>query len=105
MAPTVHSFSAELEPLTLIEKFPGAYPGLLESGAGMAAASSGSRFDILPMANGECLSLRSDGRLSGPGAGSRGFFAALDDWWASLRLPEAESLLPFSGGWLLYLGY
>ena len=23
----------------------------------------------------------------------------------SLRLPEAESLLPFSGGWLLYLGY
>jgi hypothetical protein len=50
VAPTVHSFSAELEPLTLIEKFPGAYPGLLESGAGMAAASSGSRFDILPMA-------------------------------------------------------
>ena len=28
-------FSAELEPLTLIEKYPAAYPGLLESGAGM----------------------------------------------------------------------
>ena len=35
MAPTVRSFSADLEPLTLIEKFPAAYPGLLESGAGI----------------------------------------------------------------------
>ena len=106
VAPTVHSFSAELEPLTLIEKFPGAYPGLLESGAGMAAASSGSRFDILPMASGECLSLevrRTFVRAGAPAVVD--FSTALDDWWASLRLPEAESLLPFTGGWLLYLGY
>ncbi|MEP6548096.1 MAG: hypothetical protein ABJD53_11580, partial [Gammaproteobacteria bacterium] len=65
MAPTVRSFSAELEPLTLVEKFPAAYPGLLESGAGLAPAGipvagipvagipvagipvAGSRFDIL----------------------------------------------------------
>ncbi len=106
MAPTVRSFSADLEPLTLVEKFPAAYPGLLESVAGgMAAAAGGSRFDILPMAGGECLCLRSDGRLSGPHAGARGFLAALEEWWTALRLPEAESLLPFTGGWLLYLGY
>ena len=105
MAPTVRSFSADLEPLTLVEKYPAAYPGLLESGAASSAVSSGSRFDILPMASGECLRLKSDGDLSGPYAASEGFFAALDHWWSALRLPETESLLPFSGGWLLYLGY
>ena len=110
MAPTVRSFSAELEPLTLIEKFPAAYPGLLESGAGMAgagrpAARGGSRFDILPMARGECLRLGSDGRLSGPYAGISGFLNALEQWWSALRTPETAAALPFIGGWLLYLGY
>jgi anthranilate synthase component I len=105
VAPTVRSFSADLEPLTLIEKFPAAYPGLLESGAGMAAASSGSRFDILPMASGECLRLGRDGRLSGPYAGTQGFLTALERWWTVLRVPETVSPLPFTGGWLLYLGY
>ncbi len=115
MAPTVRSFSAELEPLTLIEKFPAAYPGLLESGDGLAAAGSGHRYaghryaghryDILPMAAGECLRLGSDGGLSGPYAGASGFLAALEQWWSALRTPEHTSALPFSGGWLLYLGY
>jgi anthranilate synthase component 1 len=105
VAPTVRSSSADLEPLTLIEKFPAKYPGLLESGAGMAAASSGSRFDILPMASGECLRLGSDGRLSGPYAGTEGFLTALEHWWTVLRVPETVSPLPFTGGWLLYLGY
>jgi anthranilate synthase component 1 len=105
VVPTVRSFSADLEPLTLIEKFPAEYPGLLESGAGMAAASSGSRFDILPMAGGEALRLGSDDRLSGPYAGAQGFLAALENWWTELRVPEMGSPLPFTGGWLLYLGY
>jgi anthranilate synthase component 1 len=106
VAPTVRSFSADLEPLSLVETFPASYPGLLESAAaGTAAAGSGSRFDILPMAGGECLRLSSDGRLSGPHAGAKGFLAALEDWWTALRSPETESLLPFTGGWLLYLGY
>ncbi len=76
------------------------------------AAVFGSRFDILPMANGECLRLGSDGRLSGPysdlpGLHSEkaGFLSALENWWAALRIPERASPLPFSGGWLLYLGY
>jgi len=104
VAPTVRSFSAELEPLTLIERFPAAYPGLLESGAGTAAAGGG-RFDILPMADGECLRLGRDGALSGPHAGDKGFLTALENWWTALRVPEAASPLPFSGGWLIYLGY
>jgi anthranilate synthase component I len=108
VAPTVRSFSADLEPLTLVEKFPAAYPGLLESGAGVAAVGGRSidgRFDILPMAGGECLRLGSDGRLSGPHAGTLGFLSALEKWWSALRVPETASPLPFSGGWLLYLGY
>jgi anthranilate synthase component 1 len=109
VAPTVRSFSADLEPLTLIEKFPAQYPGLLESGAGLGQARGGrsidSRFDILPIAGGEALRLGSDGRLSGPHAGAQGFLAALENWFTELRLPEMGSPLPFTGGWLLYLGY
>ena len=72
----------------------------------MAAASSGSRFDILPMAGGECLCLRSDGRLSGPCARApRAFSPPSMTGGRRCGLPETESLLPFSGGWLLYLGY
>ncbi|HXA36021.1 MAG TPA: aminodeoxychorismate synthase component I [Steroidobacteraceae bacterium] len=104
MAPTVRSFSADLEPLTLVQKYPESYPGLLESGAG-TAAGLGSRFDILLMASGESLTLGSDDRLSGPYAGEKGFLAALEDWWRALRTPETVAPLPFIGGWLLYLGY
>ncbi len=71
----------------------------------MAAVSSGSRFDILPMACGESLRLGADGRVCGPHAGTEGFLTALEHWWTALRLPETASPLPFSGGWLLYLGY
>jgi len=76
-------------------------------------AAGGRRFDILPMACGECLRLGSDRRLSGPYAGTKGFLAALEQWWMSLRQPmdssaaaaEPAGALPFTGGWLLYLGY
>jgi anthranilate synthase component 1 len=105
VAPTVRSFSADLEPLALVEQFPAAYPGLLESGSGLGWASTGSRFDILPMAGGECLRLGSDGRLSGPYAGANGFLTALENWWTALRTTAHASPLPFTGGWLLYLGY
>jgi anthranilate synthase component I len=30
---------------------------------------------------------------------------ALDAWWDSLRIPPTAGPLPFSGGWLVYLGY
>ena len=70
----------------------------------MAAASTGSRFDILPIANGERLRLAGT-QLSGPFAADQGFLAALEAWWSALRTPETAAPLPFSGGWLVYLGY
>jgi anthranilate synthase component 1 len=103
VAPTVRSFSAEFEPLDLIERFPDRYPGLLESGAAHSS-SQGTRFDILPIACGEALRLDADHRLHGPHAAGNGFLRALESWWQSLRLPTSSGL-PFSGGWLLYLGY
>lgn len=99
MAPTVRSFSADFEPLRLIERFPGTYPALLES-------RGHGRFDILPMSSGECLSLGADRRLRGPhSSGTDGFLSALEEWWRLLRSPNAAAPLPFTGGWLLYLGY
>ena len=107
MAPTVRSFSADIEPLRLLARFPDLYPGLLESSAPLGSSGSGGgRFDILLMSSGECLRLDSRRQLSGPhAAGAGGFLAALDQWFRALRSPSMAAPLPFTGGWLLYLGY
>jgi anthranilate synthase component I len=108
VARTVRSYSAEFDPLELIDQFPDRYPGLLESASG---ESAGSGFDILPFASGERLLLDSERRLTGPHAGKQGFLRALEEWWDSLcceaqsQAPAAAKPLPFSGGWLFYLGY
>jgi anthranilate synthase component 1 len=107
VARTVRSFSAEFEPLDLVERFPEVYPGLLESGSARSVALS-ARYDILPFASGEHLLLDADRRLMGPHAGDQGFLHALEEWWKALR-PDAPAPaaahLPFTGGWLVYLGY
>ncbi len=110
MAPTVRSFSAEFEPLRLIGRYPERYPGWLESSApsgGVGHDPAGApRFDVLPISTGESLRLDAAGRLVGPHAqGAGGFLEALDAWWRSLARANGEVSLPFSGGWLLYLGY
>jgi anthranilate synthase component I len=125
VAPTVRSFSAEFEPLGLVARFPDVYPGLLESSAPAGSAAGGGRFDILPIASGERLRLSADRGLCGPhardalsgaagqgapglgaaGPGAPGFLAALERWWRELRVPAEPASLPFTGGWLLYLGY
>jgi anthranilate synthase component I len=111
VARTVRSFSAEFEPLDLIEQFPEVYPGLLESGSAQSAGLS-ARYDILPFASGERLLLDANRRLIGPHAGDQGFLHALEEWWKALRPAEsadasapAATHLPFTGGWLVYLGY
>jgi anthranilate synthase component 1 len=112
VARTVRSFSAEFEPLDLVEQFPEIYPGLLESGSAPSSGLS-ARYDILPFASGEHLLLNADRRLTGPHAGDQGFLRALEEWWTSLRPADAPPSgsaaaaphLPFTGGWLLYLGY
>jgi anthranilate synthase component I len=106
VAPTVRSFSAEFEPLGLVAQFPDTYPGLLESSAPIGPKTRGGRFDILPIGCGECLRLDADRSLSGPhAAGAHGFLQALENWWQALRVPPEAASLPFTGGWLLYLGY
>ena len=107
MAPTVRSFSAEFEPLGLVAQFPEIYPGLLESSAPIGPAAGGGRFDILPIACGECLRLdpRTAG-LSGPhAAGADGFLRGARELVAVARAPTDAASLPFTGGWLVYLGY
>jgi anthranilate synthase component 1 len=110
VAPTVHSFSAGFEPLDLVDQFPEQYPGLLESGAA-SSSGAGARYDILPIVTGEHLRLDAHG-VAGPHAGQGGFLDALESWWKTLRpsasagaLGEAVLPFPFTGGWLLYLGY
>jgi anthranilate synthase component 1 len=76
--------------------------------------SIGARYDILPIVSGQCLRLHSDRQLTGPFSAHPGFLSALDAWWRSLQSAGAPRLvgppqlarpLPFTGGWLLYLGY
>ena len=106
MAPTARSFSADFEPLRLVQRFPERYPGLLESSAPVGTQAGGGRFDILPISSGELLRLGAGGELSGPhSAGAGGFLNSLQAWWEELGSPSAASPLPFTGGWLLYLGY
>lgn len=90
--------------LALHAAFPDRYPALFESAA---AGNVSTRFDILfafPQAR---LSLLRDGSLTTPTGVSDGpFLSSLDRWWQAERTaPVAANELPFSGGWLLYLGY
>jgi len=63
------------------------------------------------MASGEHLVLDANHRLMGPHAGDEGFLGALEDWWKSSAPAESAGAsseaarLPFTGGWLVYLGY
>jgi len=113
--PTVHSFSAGFDPLWLISRYPEFYPGILESGsrgafqpsAGATATDHPPRYDIVPFVCGESLRLDSEFVLSGHAATpKRGFLGSLERWQASLAEPAStRAVLPFRGGWLVYLGY
>lgn len=88
---------------------PQRYPALFESAA--AGAATG-RFDILFACPGGTLTLRADQRLTDE-SGSEvhdSFLNALDQWWsrertASTNRAPTNQQLPFTGGWLIYLGY
>ncbi|PCJ60172.1 MAG: aminodeoxychorismate synthase, component I [Rhodospirillaceae bacterium] len=83
--------------LGLHARKPARYPFLLES-----AVQGGprARYDILFAFPGASLTLAQSGSLAG------GFLHALDRAWQAERTPrDATPLLPFTGGWFLYLGY
>jgi anthranilate synthase component 1 len=89
--------------LALHAAFPDRYPALFESAA---AGNAPTRFDILFAYPQNRLSLRRDGTLSSPTGTDDKFLPALDRWWQDERTkPHANHELPFTGGWLLYLGY
>jgi len=89
--------------LALHRCFPERYPLLLES---VADGTPRARWDVLFIADG--TGFRSDGAgivnaLDGR-ALAGGFFERLDDAWRAQR-SEIGDVLPFHGGWALYLGY
>jgi anthranilate synthase component 1 len=90
--------------LSLHAAFPDRYPALFESAA---AGSVLGRYDILFACPADELTLHANGELTGPAstATSTSFLSALDAWWRTEAVPADGDALPFSGGWLLYLGY
>ncbi len=84
---------------------PERYPGLLES---TAHATTQGRYDILFAFPRTRLHLRADGRLfrDNECLGTGDFLALLDrEWRAVAGAADVPAELPFTGGWLLYLGY
>ena len=71
---------------------PKRYPFLLQS---TAPGGSLGRYDILFAFPGETLVAGDHTK----------FLDALDERWAAARTGEQDSILPFNGGWFLYLGY
>ena len=90
--------------LALAAAWPGHYPALLES----AARGVSARWDILFAFPEDSLKLARDGSVrdaEGSDCGTR-FLDALDAAWRARRDAASKGAqLPFTGGWLLYLGY
>ncbi|TAN06416.1 MAG: aminodeoxychorismate synthase component I [Rhodanobacteraceae bacterium] len=91
--------------LPLAAAHPGRYPAFLES----ASTGPQARWDILFAFPRDAFALGADGRVRDARGGTRGgdFLAALDAAWQAERTaPAAGDLgLPFTGGWVVYLGY
>lgn len=92
--------------LALHAALPERYPALLESAA---RGWPLGRYDILFAFPCAALTLTATG-LTSTGVSSprtASFLAELDRWWREERVAPARTdpLLPFTGGWLLYLGY
>jgi anthranilate synthase component 1 len=87
--------------------WPHRYPALLESAA--RAANLG-RYDLLFACPTACIAKFSDGTLTSSGAAPRvspagAFLEALDAFTRPDRSIQAESDVPFSGGWLVFVAY
>lgn len=94
--------------LAMHSTWPERYPAFLESAAADAQVNTQGRFDILFAFPGARLALGGDWHLNThPDAGpDQNFLGALDRWWSRERTaPPDDARFPFTGGWLLYLGY
>ena len=99
-----HPLPATTDLLGLQRLAPQRYPLLMES---TASGTAQGRWDLLLMGNGESLALHADGvvRDAVGGVHDGRFLDVLDAHWAALRLPRADTTLPFRGGWALMLDY
>jgi len=92
--------------LDLSENFPDEFPYLLESSTRGALGSH----SLLLFAGDAVLVLHPDDGLTGPGQGNT-FFERLESWYqqeqtGATDVKEDHSpLIPFTGGWFIYLGY
>jgi anthranilate synthase component 1 len=90
----------------LCEAFPDRFPYLLESTARSALGSH----SLLLFAGEEMLVQDPGSGVTGPGSGES-FFDRLESWYQSERSSFAKTgqdskpLIPFFGGWFVYLGY
>lgn len=99
MAALITEAGTVLTLLALHRSNPVRYPYLLQS-------SAGGRYDILFACPGQSLVLDANGQLDAPEpAGTTDFLSALDGWWLREQAADADTELPFRGGWFLYLGY
>ncbi len=103
----IHTLNAFPDLARLHQANPQRYPHLLES---VAHGTPQARYDILFAFPGNTLRLDAAGGLHWPeGALTGDFLAALDQVWGDAAHASGEggvdNRVPFTGGWLLYLGY
>ena len=103
----IHQEQGQRNLLALHQANPQRYPFLLESVAVSSDSSKSSHFDILFAFPQETLTLSNNEILSGRNnINGNDFFTNLSEWWKSERNTSVEcEMLPFAGGWFLYLGY
>ena len=103
--PAVIPLDSRVDLLALNTAFPDRYPYLLDS---VSRHPRHGRYDILFVALPEQLQLSRHGIVSGNAMkdGDNDFLLSLDRWWQRERADSTpDSILPFTGGWFLYLGY
>ncbi len=95
---------ASIDLFRLHELNPERYPYLLES---VAHGTEHSRYDILFACPQQTLRLTSSGTLHTPyESGAKGFLDALDQWFHQEKKNHSnDALLPYHGGWFVYLAY
>jgi len=103
--PCIRVIDQETDLLRIHTAYPQRYPFLLES---VLYGTANARYDILFAFPGESLALDAYGKLHGQNQQINGndFLDNFDRWWQDKSsISEAETPIPFSGGWFVYLGY
>ena len=103
MAHVTRHLAGRRDLLALAAAWPERYPGMLDSAV---RGTAQARYDVLfAFPQGE-LCLGRDGIVrDGERVLTRGFLDALDDAWREQRTEQRTDDLPFTGGWMVFLGY